>query len=652
MKLATKMISGFGVVIVISAILGFTGWNSLTNVKTKVSLTESSNESLAALNKCASYRKDFSAMGFTNYANEEASPVEKWQGAFTTLTQQLEVLKTAKDLSATDRKLIEETLKELPIYEAAFSDQKTSRQMRDTAFSNWGKVGGQITSAIGSVITDVISPEREAAQASKNLEEISKWVTMGDKLNEDVFQSFLLLRVKAVYLLATNANKEWLGYQQQLKLTQSMVVKWSQLTQGNQKLESVAKDITQYLSNYEQAGDQYHKGMEQQIIADASMQKSATSIVKNINDMADSLKTQMNSMMARTNVFMITLAICGVALGVVLACTITISIVKPINRIIAGLSEGAEQVASASGQVSAASQSLAEGATEQAAGLEETSSSLEEMGSMTKQNADHAQQANTLAGEARKAANNGSVSMDKMNTAINDIQKSSDETAKIIKVIDEIAFQTNLLALNAAVEAARAGEAGKGFAVVAEEVRNLAMRSADAAKNTSSMIQESVKNSTTGVDIANEVSKVLDEIVGGIGKTSDLVGEIAAASEEQAQGIGQVNTAVAQMDKVTQQNAANAEESASASEELSAQAGQMHDIVNELAALVGGSANTKNRTPKSRHDDQKKQPKRHETLGHSDQPFHQIAGGAKASTACPNLGMEPTMDNDFSHFNA
>jgi methyl-accepting chemotaxis protein len=143
--------------------------------------------------------------------------------------------------------------------------------------------------------------------------------------------------------------------------------------------------------------------------------------------------------------------------------------------------------------------------------------------------------------------------------------------------------------LNAAVEAARAGEAGKGFAVVAEEVRNLAMRSAEAAKNTANMIEESVKNAKNGVDIAAEVGKVLEEIVQSIGKTTDLVGEIAAASSEQAQGIDQVNTAVAQMDKVTQQNAANAEESASASEELSAQAEQMNQIVQDLVNLVGGN---------------------------------------------------------------
>ena len=351
--------------------------------------------------------------------------------------------------------------------------------------------------------------------------------------------------------------------------------------------------------------------------------------------------------------FLKVLAVVSLIIGVVLAIGLGIIISRAINkaltRIVESLTEGSEQVASASGQVSSASQSLAEGATEQAAGLEETSSSLEEMSSMTKQNADNAQQANTLASEASKAADNGTESMSRMSTAIKDIQKSSDETAKIIKVIDEIAFQTNLLALNAAVEAARAGEAGKGFAVVAEEVRNLAMRSAEAAKNTSAMIEESVKNSKNGVDISNEVGKVLEEIVSGISKTTDLVSEIAAASQEQAQGIDQITTAMAQMDKVTQQNAANAEESASASEELSAQAEQMSGIVDELASLVGGNAAKRSTTQGLGQTAARKT-----HLSHSDHAFHQIAGGtkkkatAKATARTTAQKAIPMHDDDHS----
>jgi methyl-accepting chemotaxis protein len=281
----------------------------------------------------------------------------------------------------------------------------------------------------------------------------------------------------------------------------------------------------------------------------------------------------------------------AITIGFVLAFLIVHGVNKALNRMASALGEGSEQVASASTQVSSSSQSLAQGASEQAAALEETTSSLEEMSSMTKKNAETAQQANSLSSEAQQAASNGNQAMQKMGTAIKAIEKSAGETAKIIKVIDEIAFQTNLLALNAAVEAARAGEAGKGFAVVAEEVRNLAMRSAEAAKNTASLIEESVNNAKNGVAISGEVAQVLENITASNTKVASLVGEIAAASNEQAQGIAQVNTAIGQMDKVTQSTAANAEESASASEELSGQADQLRAMVRELLVLVGGTSN-------------------------------------------------------------
>jgi methyl-accepting chemotaxis protein len=287
-----------------------------------------------------------------------------------------------------------------------------------------------------------------------------------------------------------------------------------------------------------------------------------------------------------------TLTIGGIILALVvgsgLAYLIIRSLTRALSRIATSLGEGSTQVAAASNQVSAASQSLAEGASEQAASIEETSSSIEEMSSMTKQNASNANEAKTLADTARDSADRGSDAMDRMSKAIDDIKTSSDETAKIVKTIDEIAFQTNLLALNAAVEAARAGEAGKGFAVVAEEVRNLAQRSAEAAKNTAEMIEQSVRNADNGVSISREVAQRLGEIADGNRKVNDLVGEIAAASNEQATGIDQVNTAVGQMDQVTQTNAANAEESASAAEELNAQAEELNRMVAELNKLVGG----------------------------------------------------------------
>jgi methyl-accepting chemotaxis protein len=291
----------------------------------------------------------------------------------------------------------------------------------------------------------------------------------------------------------------------------------------------------------------------------------------------------------RTRTIVIWLLGISLVLGLALSILISRSITRPLTKTIAGLTDGADQVSSSSDQVSSASQALAEGASEQAAGLEETSSSIEEMASMTKQNADNATQANTLMRETNKVVEEANQSMKELTQSMLEISNASEETGKIIKTIDEIAFQTNLLALNAAVEAARAGEAGAGFAVVADEVRNLAMRAAEAAKNTSYLIEGTVKKIKNGSDVVTKTNEAFGKVAGGSRKVAELVGEIAAASNEQAQGIDQINKAVSKMDRVVQQNSASAEESASAAEEMNAQAGQMKDYVGELIAVLEGN---------------------------------------------------------------
>jgi methyl-accepting chemotaxis protein len=286
----------------------------------------------------------------------------------------------------------------------------------------------------------------------------------------------------------------------------------------------------------------------------------------------------------------------GLVVAVTLGFYLAFSISKPIKAVAELLSSGADQTASAAGQVSSASQSLAEGASEQAASLEETSSSLEEMSSMTIRNTETAEKVKGLATQARQAGDAGAADMKDMIVAMDAIKTSSSDIAKIIKTIDEIAFQTNILALNAAVEAARAGEAGMGFAVVADEVRNLAQRCAQAAKETAAKIEDAVQKSANGAQISTKVAKSLEEIITKARQVDELAGEVAAASKEQSQGIGQVGKAVTEMDKVTQANAANAEESASAAEELNAQADALKDAVKELLALVDGQGARRNPT--------------------------------------------------------
>ena len=266
------------------------------------------------------------------------------------------------------------------------------------------------------------------------------------------------------------------------------------------------------------------------------------------------------------------------------------SIARPIDNIVNQLNAGSDEVTDAARQISASSQQLAEGAANQAASIEETSSSLEEMSSMTRQNADNAGQADAVMQETRGIITKANGSMNQLTASMQEITHTSEETQKIVKTIDEIAFQTNLLALNAAVEAARAGEAGAGFAVVADEVRNLAIRAAEAARNTSDLIEGSVLKIKEGSELVETSNTAFNEVADSTSRVAELISEIAAASKEQAQGIEQVNNAVSDMDKITQQNAAGSEESASAAEEMSAQSEMMKSIIGELVTIIEGAS--------------------------------------------------------------
>lgn len=270
---------------------------------------------------------------------------------------------------------------------------------------------------------------------------------------------------------------------------------------------------------------------------------------------------------------------------------ISTGLINTLKNIVQRISEGSEQVHSSSEFLTDASQRLAESSSEQAANLEETTSSLEEMASQIKSTADNSHQAENVMNEAKALVESGVESMQKVTLAMEEIKKSSQETSKIIKTIDDIAFQTNLLALNAAVEAARAGESGKGFAVVAEEVRNLAQRSAEAARSTSELIQKSQANSESGSEVAQEASDSLRQIQESSAQVATLIVEISAASKEQASGIDHMTTAMNEMDSVVQSNAAASEESASSAEELSSQANELQRIIAELNALAGGNKN-------------------------------------------------------------
>ncbi len=267
------------------------------------------------------------------------------------------------------------------------------------------------------------------------------------------------------------------------------------------------------------------------------------------------------------------------------------SLTRSLLQAVSSLSFSSQEMSQASAHISAAGQSLASGASAQAASLEQTSSSLEEMASMTRQNATHAHEANILVEETNRVGAKANASMQELIESMEAISQASQETSKIIKTIDEIAFQTNLLALNAAVEAARAGEAGAGFAVVAEEVRSLALRAAEAARNTTGLIETTAAKVKEGFELASRTGEDFSQVVFSNGKVKELMGEISAASHEQAQGMEQINKAVAEIDRVVQESAANAEESAGAAKGLNAQSENLLSIVNLLASMAGGRSN-------------------------------------------------------------
>jgi signal transduction histidine kinase len=285
-------------------------------------------------------------------------------------------------------------------------------------------------------------------------------------------------------------------------------------------------------------------------------------------------------------------------LGAVIATTLLASMLiwfflsrglsRSIREVIKDLDSASSQVDDAAGHVSSSSQQLAQGSSEQAASLEETTASLEELSSISRTTAENMEQAGERAVTTRAAAEKGNVAMERMANAIQRIKASSEETAKILKTIDEIAFQTNLLALNAAVEAARAGEAGKGFAVVAEEVRTLARRSAEAAKDTERLIQESQRNSDDGVVVSQEVQVNLRGIGEQVAQLVQIITEVAGATREQSQTLERVSQAMEQIDQVTQTVANSSSESACASEELSAQATQLKSMLHLLSTMVEG----------------------------------------------------------------
>lgn len=327
------------------------------------------------------------------------------------------------------------------------------------------------------------------------------------------------------------------------------------------------------------------------LLTSDAVEKSAQQTVAYNSRGADQLAASARGAATHSLILSTLLGLVALVLSVMVSWFMIQSTNKVLRQTSADLDEGAEQVASAANQVSSSSQNLAQGASQQAASIEETSAAATEINSMAMRNTENAADTATIVAHSVQSFQQTNRLLEALLTAMEGIDNSSQKIAKIIKVIDEIAFQTNILALNAAVEAARAGEAGMGFAVVADEVRNLAQRSAQAAKDTAILIEDSIGKSADGKSKVDQVATAIRSITAESARMKSLVDEIHLGSSEQAKGIEQISSSIQRMEQVTQSAAASAEETAAATEELNGQAKSMQDVVGRLISLVeGGNA--------------------------------------------------------------
>jgi len=577
MRIGTKIALLAGVLLFLGSIIAFVGSRGLSGVAQRVYLADDVNRIIKYMLEARRQEKNFMLRGDRSYVGEVETKVVEIEKQAKLVKQKSGDMATIRQMDALQARL------------AAYG----------TAFSSFVDSHDRTLAADKIMVDAARTAERIAMEMQAEQTQLYR-AFLKDNVSQEMLDSKLAMandaqKIVRWILQCRRQEKNFIIRDDRMYVdrVRGHVTDILDLARGLEaavfKEDNKAEVglVSTSVSIYQRAFEEMVSLKEIQHAAEARMVETARGVQKICDEVRADLKAKMVVQITSSMRIMIMGALTAILFGVCVSFLIVRGITRVLSSAIAGLNQGASEVAAASEQISKSSQFLAQGACEQAASIEETSASLEEVSSMTRSNAGTAIQANEFIRTTNAETEKANESMDVLILSMTEISKAGEETAKIIKTIDEIAFQTNLLALNAAVEAARAGEAGAGFAVVAEEVRNLAMRAARAAGSTTELIEDITKKVTEGSERVAKTHAAFAKVAEGSKKLVALMGEITVASNEQAQGLQQVNVAVSEMDKVVQHNAANAEQSASASEELSAQAQQMKSMVNQLVALVG-----------------------------------------------------------------
>ncbi len=664
LKVSKKLIIGFGLVLLLTGVVAFVSNSGMNSVAEKVEIRGEVNDIKTEMLHSFRQGKNFQLRGFNLYGSETKNSVEKMKDSLTILESHIEDLRP-KLTDNSDIELLNGIKNNTNEYRASFAEAVIARKNKDSGFADWSKIGWNITGKINTALGEVINPKISESKKNNNFDLLGKWAKINKVLNEDVIAPFLLLRINAVYLVATNANAQWLGYQKQLKVSKAGAVRWQKLVNGIPELESAATTILGYLDEYELVGIKFHNGILSEKEKMEDSEKKFRLVLLGSEKINTSAFEKMLEAESSAKSFSIIITIFAIIIGLLAAVIISRSISIPVQkgvdfanalaegdltvnmdvdqedevgqlakslkkmsenlkRIVVEIQSASENVASGSEELSASAQSLSQGATEQASSAEEISSSMEEMGANIQQNTDNAKQTESISAKASSNAKESGEAVTEATTAMKEI-------AEKINIIQEIARQTNLLALNAAIEAARAGEHGKGFAVVASEVRKLAERSQNAAEEITTLAKNSL-------GVAENAVEMLNALVPDIGKTADLVSEITASSTEQNQGAEQIVKAINELDKVVQQNAGSSEEMASTSEQLSSQAQQLQSSISFFH--LGNERSNRQTIPQQNRSVQT------HTKASNSQPAKQL----KPQTGGMKLDMGSGTDNEDSDF--